>query len=226
MRDADPVIRPSQFADFQANARWAWPSGSVCPRGRSRRRSAPLDLAGIAGRSRSAAPGSSTSPSTTAGSPTQAGQILDDPRAGVGPITPPQTVLIDYSAPNAAKEMHVGHLRTTIVGDSLARIHEHLGNHVIRQNHLGDWGTPFGMLIEHLLDIGEAPRRRRCSRPARTPFYQAARVKFDADMAFKPPGPRAGDHAAGGRPRHHAPVARLHGRHDALLQQGLRHARA
>ena len=62
---------------------------------------------------------------------------------------------IDYSAPNVAKEMHVGHLRTTVVGDALARTLEHLGHHVIRQNHVGDWGTPFGMLIEHLLDVGE-----------------------------------------------------------------------
>ena len=74
-------------------------------------------------------------------------------RLGV-PEQPRQVVPIDYSAPNVAKEMHVGHLRTTVVGDALARTLEHLGHEVVRQNHVGDWGTPFGMLIEHLLDVG------------------------------------------------------------------------
>jgi arginyl-tRNA synthetase len=111
--------------------------------------------------------------------------MLTDPRLGVGTITPAQTVVIDYSAPNAAKEMHVGHLRTTIVGDSLARLHEHLGNTVIRQNHLGDWGTPFGMLIEHLLDIGEDAAVAQLEAGMGTEFYQAARVKFDGDEAFR-----------------------------------------
>src|SRR5699024_2112770 len=95
-----------------------------------------------------------------------------------------QTVAIDYSAPNVAKEMHVGHLRTTVVGDALARTHEFLGSTVIRQNHIGDWGTPFGMLIEHLLDVGvdSAAAAEVSENP--NAFYQAARAKFDADEAF------------------------------------------
>src|SRR5690606_3108550 len=115
----------------------------------------------------------------------QANRVFKDPRLGVGVNTPPQTVVIDYSAPNAAKEMHVGHLRTTIVGDALARIHEHLGNRVIRQNHLGDWGTPFGMLIEHLLDVGEDSAVARLEAGESSAFYQEARAKFDSDEDFK-----------------------------------------
>ena len=64
-------------------------------------------------------------------------------------------VVVDYSAPNVAKEMHVGHLRSTVIGDSLVRMLEACGHSVMRENHIGDWGTPFGMLIEHLLDLGE-----------------------------------------------------------------------
>ena len=64
----------------------------------------------------------------------------------------PQNVVVDYSAPNLAKEMHVGHLRSTIIGDAVVRALEFRGDKVIRQNHMGDWGTQFGMLIAHLSD--------------------------------------------------------------------------
>ena len=72
---------------------------------------------------------------------------LDDARLGVDAPADPQTVVVDYSSPNLAKEMHVGHLRSTIIGDALARVLHVIGHHVIRQNHVGDWGTQFGMLI-------------------------------------------------------------------------------
>jgi arginyl-tRNA synthetase len=108
--------------------------------------------------------------------------MLADPRLGVPLVATPQTVVIDYSAPNVAKEMHVGHLRTTVIGDALARVLEWQGHKVVRQNHIGDWGTPFGMLIEHLVDErtsgAEAGVRQLVA------FYQAARAKFDADPAF------------------------------------------
>src|SRR5204863_7312809 len=77
-----------------------------------------------------------------------------DERLGVPAEVHPDTVVIDYSSPNGAKEMHVGHLRSTVIGDTLSRILGFLGHLVIRQNHLGDWGTQFGMLIEHLVDEG------------------------------------------------------------------------
>jgi arginyl-tRNA synthetase len=92
--------------------------------------------------------------------------------------------VVEYSSPNVAKEMHVGHLRTTIVGDALARILEFAGQDVIRDNHLGDWGTPFGMLIEHLLDVGEHSADADQLRSNPNAFYQAARRKFDSDPEF------------------------------------------
>ncbi|MEV0231164.1 arginine--tRNA ligase [Nonomuraea sp. NPDC050786] len=182
--DADPLIRPSQFADFQANVAMSLAK---------RLRRAPREVAEAIKAELSDFPGTVevSGPGflniTLDGSwiESEATRMLADPRLGVGTITPSQIVVIDYSAPNAAKEMHVGHLRTTIVGDSLARLHEHLGNTVIRQNHLGDWGTPFGMLIEHLLDIGEAAAVAQLEAGQGTEFYQAARAKFDADDAFR-----------------------------------------
>ena len=114
-----------------------------------------------------------------------AGEIVSDERLGVAPIASPEIVIVDYSAPNAAKEMHVGHLRSTIIGDAVVRLLEWLGHRVIRQNHLGEWGTPFGMLIEHLLDIGEDEAAQELSVGDLNGFYQAARHKFDSYEAFK-----------------------------------------
>ena len=79
---------------------------------------------------------------------------LNDERCGVDQTDAPQTVVIDYSSPNLAKEMHVGHLRSSIIGDSIARLLGFLGHRVIRQNHVGDWGTQFGMLVEHIIETG------------------------------------------------------------------------
>ena len=93
-------------------------------------------------------------------------------------------MVVEYSSPNVAKEMHVGHLRTTIVGDAIARVLEFAGHRVIRDNHVGDWGTPFGMLIEHLLDVGEDSAEAALLMTDPNAFYQAARRKFDTDPAF------------------------------------------
>ncbi|MHA6760230.1 arginine--tRNA ligase [Streptacidiphilus sp. PAMC 29251] len=117
---------------------------------------------------------------------------LADPRLGVGsPLAGSRTV-IDYSGPNIAKEMHVGHLRTTVIGDCLVRVVSFLGGDVVRQNHLGDWGTQFGMLIQYLDEHPEAPWRS--SDPAVADagdqvsaldgLYRAARRAFDADAGF------------------------------------------
>jgi arginyl-tRNA synthetase len=91
---------------------------------------------------------------------------------------------VEYSSPNVAKEMHVGHLRTTIVGDAIARVLEFGGHRVIRDNHVGDWGTPFGMLIEHLLDVGPDSAEAALLTTDPNAFYQAARRKFDNDPEF------------------------------------------
>ncbi|MFI6817051.1 arginine--tRNA ligase [Nonomuraea sp. NPDC050328] len=182
--NADPLIRPSQFADFQANVamslgkRLRRPPREVAEEIANR-------LADFPGTVEVSGPGFLNITLDSDWIAAQASQTFEDERIGVPTVTPPQTVVIDYSAPNAAKEMHVGHLRTTIVGDALARLNEHLGNTVIRQNHLGDWGTPFGMLIEHLLDIGEDSAVAQLEAGMGTEFYQAARVKFDGDESFK-----------------------------------------
>ncbi|MFC8618148.1 arginine--tRNA ligase [Micromonospora purpureochromogenes] len=111
--------------------------------------------------------------------------LAGDDRLGV-PVAPaPETVVVDYSAPNVAKEMHVGHLRSTVIGDAAVRLLDWLGHRVVRVNHLGDWGTPFGMLIEHLVDLGEAEATQELSMGDLDAFYKAARVKFDADEAFR-----------------------------------------
>jgi hypothetical protein len=107
--------------------------------------------------------------------------VAADPRAGVPRSAAAETVVIDYSGPNVAKEMHVGHIRSSVIGDALARILGFLGHNVIRQNHVGDWGTPFGMLIEHLEDVGADRAASELSMGSLNEFYQAARQKFDGD---------------------------------------------
>ena len=98
------------------------------------------------------------------------------------PPAQPQTVVIDYSSPNLAKEMHVGHLRSSIIGDSIARVLEHLGHRVIRQNHVGDWGTQFGMLVAYLVE--QQKDNAAFELADLEQFYRAAKVRFDEDPAF------------------------------------------
>lgn len=111
--------------------------------------------------------------------------MAPDARLGVPITASPETVVVDYSAPNTAKEMHVGHLRSTIIGDAAVRLLEWLGHTIVRENHVGDWGTPFGMLIEHLLDVGEAEASHELSVGDLDGFYKAARRKFDHDPGFQ-----------------------------------------
>ena len=112
----------------------------------------------------------------------QLGRMLADDRLGVAQAEHAETVVVDYSAPNVAKEMLVHHLRSTIIGDAIVRLLDFAGDRVIRQNHVGDWGTPFGMLIEHLLDEQAAGRDSTVRELAE--FYRAARARFDGDATF------------------------------------------
>lgn len=119
-----------------------------------------------------------------------AAALAADPRLGVAKISDPQITVVDYSGPNVAKEMHVGHLRSTVIGDAIARILDFQGHRVIRQNHMGDWGTQFGMLIEHLLDRPQPPVQKGAHASDAgaigdlNRFYQEAKRRFDADPAF------------------------------------------
>ena len=113
----------------------------------------------------------------------QAGDALaQDERVGVLEAGERQRIVVDYSAPNVAKEMHVGHLRSTIIGDAIVRVLEALGHEVIRQNHVGDWGTQFGMLIEHLIDLGEGEGATHIA--DLNAFYQEAKKRFDTEEDF------------------------------------------
>ncbi len=188
LTDADPVLRPSQFADVQANAALALAKRlGMPPRQVADRIVEHLDLTGPSGpivdRVEVSGPGFVNLTFSAAWLASAVGAMASDPRLGI-PQQDPETIPIDYSSPNVAKEMHVGHLRTTVVGDALARTLEALGHHVVRQNHIGDWGTPFGMLIEHLLDVGEGSSEARLLADDPNAFYQAARTDFDADPDF------------------------------------------
>ena len=107
---------------------------------------------------------------------------LNDARFGVAKTDKPKTVVIDYSSPNLAKEMHVGHLRSSIIGDSISRVLEFMGNTVIRQNHVGDWGTQFGMLVAYLVE--QQKDNAAFELADLEQFYRAAKVRFDEDPAF------------------------------------------
>ncbi len=103
---------------------------------------------------------------------------------GVEKTNNPDNVVIDYSAPNLAKEMHVGHLRSTIIGDAISRVLEFLGHNVIRQNHVGDWGTQFGMLLTYMGELKKENAELEMQLSDLEKFYQAAKIRFDEDQAF------------------------------------------
>ena len=182
----DPAVRRSQRADFQADGALALARRL----GRSPRDVATAvldraDLADLCSTADIAGPGFINLTLADAALGRLLAQVAADERLGVPLATSLDTVVIDYSAPNAAKEMHVGHLRSTIIGDAIVRLLESLGHIVLRQNHIGEWGTPFGMLIEHLLDLGATAAAEELSLGELNAFYQQARAKFDADEAFR-----------------------------------------
>ncbi|MCA2218449.1 arginine--tRNA ligase [Jidongwangia harbinensis] len=178
-RPVDAAVRRSQHADFQ--------SGAALPLARVLRRAprdvasdvlARADLGGIAVAEVSG-PGFVNLSVDDGLVHAALAELAADGRLGVPLTTEPRTVVVDYSAPNVAKELHVGHLRSTVIGDAAARLLEWAGHRVVRANHLGDWGTPFGMLLEHLLETGGGEGGDL------TAFYRAARARFDADPEFR-----------------------------------------
>ena len=182
--DADPVLRPSQFADIQVNAALALAKkAGQKPRDVAVAIVDHLDLSAETTSIEVSGPGFINLTFSQQWLASLVAQLAADERLGI-PQQASQNIPIDYSAPNVAKEMHVGHLRTTVVGDSLARTLEKLGHNVIRQNHIGDWGTPFGMLIEHLLEVGLESDEAALLADNPNAFYQAARAKFDGDEEF------------------------------------------
>ncbi|MCE9685934.1 arginine--tRNA ligase [Shewanella sp. AS16] len=109
---------------------------------------------------------------------------LEDEHLGIA-LPEPQTVVVDYSSPNLAKEMHVGHLRSTIIGDSVVRTLEFLGHKVIRQNHVGDWGTQFGMLLAYMEELrAQNGEQAQLELSDLETFYRAAKMRFDESAEF------------------------------------------
>jgi arginyl-tRNA synthetase len=181
----DPVVRPSDRADAQANGALALAKQlGRKPRDVADDVVAAADLGGKA-TVEVAGPGFINVTFDDSFLTQQLGALAEDERLGVRSAAPAERVVIDYSAPNIAKEMHIGHLRTTVIGDALSRMLEFVGHTVIRENHVGDWGTPFGMLIEHLLDIGESEASAGLSVGDLDGFYKQARAEFDASDAFQ-----------------------------------------
>jgi arginyl-tRNA synthetase len=183
---ADPVLRPSDRADFQANG--ALSLARLL--GRPSREIADAVVAvarldDLCERVETSGPGFVNLFLSTSFVERSVREMAADPALGVERSGAPERVVVTYSHPNVAKEMHVGHLRSTVIGDALCRMLEHLGHDVVRENHIGDWGTPFGMLIEHLLDVGEETAVAELTVGDLTDFYQAARASFDGDDAFK-----------------------------------------
>lgn len=184
--DCAPNVAPSKkagFGDYQANgAMSAAKKVGANPRELAQKIVDHLDLHEIATQVDIAGPGFINIHLD----PQWLGQQLMQapPYASLAQSDPRQTVVVDYSGPNLAKEMHVGHLRSTIIGDAVVRVLESLGHHVIRQNHVGDWGTQFGMLIAELeaqVQEGENPE---LALKDLEHFYQQAKQHFDIDPQF------------------------------------------
>lgn len=186
-----PLIVPAtnpKFGDFQCNI--ALPLAKTLgekPRAIAEKIVAAVDLSDICEPSEIAGPGFINLKLTNAYLISQIKIIQNDPRLGVEKVTESERIVVDFSSPNIAKEMHVGHLRSTIIGDAIARVLEFRGYDVLRLNHVGDWGTQFGMLITYLkevypdalttadvLDLGDL-----------VSFYKQAKVRFDSDDDFK-----------------------------------------
>lgn len=184
-REVDPVLRPSTHAHFQANGALALAKElGKAPRDIAADVVAALAGDGLIASTQISGPGFiniTVEPEALAASVTQ---MAKDSSLGHQQVGSPDVVVVDYSSPNVAKEMHVGHLRSNIIGDATVRTLEFAGHKVIKANHLGDWGTSFGMLIEHMVEEGLSAETASASVKDLTAFYQAARVKFDADEAF------------------------------------------
>jgi arginyl-tRNA synthetase len=190
--DAEPMIAPAvneKFGDYQANAamsltkQLAEKTGQKTnPRAVAEQIKAKLNLGEMASEVSIAGPGFINvrlNPVWMAG---QLQSIAATDRLGIDPASDPQTVIVDYSGPNIAKELHVGHLRSTIIGDAIARVLDFEGHQVIRQNHLGDWGTQFGMLIAYLVE--QEQNQSDVHIKDLEDFYRRAKKRFDEDPAF------------------------------------------
>lgn len=184
--DCEPQVRQSakvQFGDYQANGVMAVAKKlGMPPRQVAEQVLTHLDLNGIASKVEIAGPGFINIFLDPAFLAEHVNQALTSDRLGLS-RPEPQTIVVDYSAPNVAKEMHVGHLRSTIIGDASVRTLELLGHKVIRANHVGDWGTQFGMLIA-FLELKQQENAGEMALADLEAFYREAKKHYDEDEAF------------------------------------------
>ncbi|MFM7687396.1 MAG: arginine--tRNA ligase [Actinomycetota bacterium] len=181
--DIDPVVRPSDRAHAQANGALALAKSlGRNPRELAEAVVASGELEAVCSDAEVAGPGFINLTFRPEFLAAQLHLAAGDHRLGVRTAAR-ETVVVDYSAPNVAKEMHVGHLRSTVIGDALVRLLEFVGHRVVRENHVGDWGTPFGMFIEHVIDLGGLEAELDLSDPGA--FYKQSRAKFDTSDDFK-----------------------------------------
>jgi len=182
----DPELRPAtrpQFGHYQSNValRLANSEGKP-PREIAARIIAQLEIADLCEPPEVAGPGFINFRLRTEILAQAVTDQLTDPQVGVPQTSDPEDVVIDYSAPNVAKQMHVGHLRSTVIGDCLRRVLSGLGHHAIGQNHVGDWGTQFGMLVEQILD--EGIDASTLTLPEAEALYARASAHFRSDQEF------------------------------------------
>jgi arginyl-tRNA synthetase len=182
----DPELRPAtrpQFGHYQSNValRLANSEGKP-PREIAARIIAQLGIADLCEPPEVAGPGFINFRLRTEVLAQAVTDQLTDPHVGVPQTSDPEDVVIDYSAPNVAKQMHVGHLRSTVIGDCLRRVLSGLGHHAIGQNHVGDWGTQFGMLVEQILD--EGIDASTLTLPEAEALYARASAHFRSDQEF------------------------------------------
>lgn len=182
------IVKPSarpEFGDYQANGVMAAAKQmKTNPRALATQLLEQLDLSDIASKVEIAGPGFINIHLDNAWLSQQAMGAANDEKLGVTTAEQAQTVVIDYSGPNLAKEMHVGHLRSTIIGDAVARVLSFQGQKVIAQNHVGDWGTQFGMLIAHMVSLQAQGGELSMQLADLESFYRQAKQRFDAEPEF------------------------------------------
>ena len=175
----------ANFGDYQANGvMGAAKKLKTNPRELATKVVEQLDLSDIADKVELAGPGFINIHLSETWLASQLNAVTSDAKLGVSQRKTPHNVVVDYSAPNLAKEMHVGHLRSTIIGDAVVRALEFRGDNVIRQNHMGDWGTQFGMLLAHLSDKLAANEVAETALADLENFYREAKVRFDDEEGF------------------------------------------
>ena len=185
---AQALVRQSakvQFGDYQANGiMGAAKALKMNPRDFAQATLEKLDLSDLADKVEIAGPGFINIFLKNVWLSKELVQLRTSDRLDVSTVEVPETVVVDYSAPNLAKEMHVGHLRSTVIGDAVVRTLEFFGHHVVRQNHVGDWGTQFGMLLAYMERLRAENAKISMALADLETFYRAAKTCFDEDEAF------------------------------------------